>query len=153
MILLDANVVIDLFDKQSEFHGWAKQVIVDAVTGPGGLINPIALAESLHQVSDAKRAIQELQSLGLQIVDLPHGTAELAAAAYGLYLAKRKASGSPPPASKVPLPDFFIGAHAEHGNYTLATRDAARFQTYFPQVKLRTPSPADRRRSRFGGGV
>ncbi len=147
MILLDANVVIDLFDKQSEFNGWAKQVVIDAVTGPGGLINPIALAESLHQVSDAKRAIQELQSLGLQIIDLPHATAELAAAAYGLYLENRRASGSPPPASKVPLPDFFIGAHAQYGSYTSATRDAARFQTYFPKVRLKTPSPAGRRRS------
>lgn len=146
MILLDANVIIDLFDKQSKFNGWAKQVVIDAVTGPGGLINPIALAGSLHQVSDPKLAIQELQSLGLQMIDLPHATAELAAAAYGLYLANRRASGSPPPASKIPLPDFFIGAHAENGNYILATRYPARFQIYFPKVILKTPSPADRRR-------
>lgn len=38
-----------------------------------------------------------------------------------------------------PLPDFFIGAHAEVEGLTLITRDAARFQTYFPNVKLIVP--------------
>lgn len=139
MILLDANVVIDIFDKKSPFNRWANQVVIDAVSGPGGGVNPVALAESLHEVSDAKQAIRELLSLGLQILDLPHQSAEIACAAYAAYLGNRKASGSPPPASKMPLPDFFIGAHAESANYTVATRDIQRFETYFKKVKLIKP--------------
>ena len=38
-----------------------------------------------------------------------------------------------------PLPDFYIGAHAEAEGLTLVTRDAARYRTYFPQVKLIAP--------------
>jgi hypothetical protein len=39
----------------------------------------------------------------------------------------------------MPLPDFFIGAHAEIMGWTLATADADRYRTYFPKVKLKTP--------------
>ena len=38
-----------------------------------------------------------------------------------------------------PLPDFYIGAHAEAEGLTLVTRDAARYRTYFPPVKLIAP--------------
>jgi len=140
MILLDANVIIDVFDKGSAFNGWANQVIIDAVaSGPGAAVNPVALAESLQQVTDAKKAIQELISLGIQMLDLPHQSAEIASTAYAAYLQNRKASGRPPPQSKMPLPDFFIGAHAESSNFTVATRDLERFETYFPKVNLIKP--------------
>lgn len=34
------------------------------------------------------------------------------------------------------LPDFFIGAHAAVAEMRLLTRDTARYQSYFPTVKL-----------------
>ncbi len=39
-----------------------------------------------------------------------------------------------------PLPDFFIGSHAAVENLELLTRDASRFKSYFPSVKLISPS-------------
>nr|CBX27651.1 hypothetical protein N47_H24730 [uncultured Desulfobacterium sp.] len=38
-----------------------------------------------------------------------------------------------------PLPDFFIGAHAEILNIDLLTRDVSRYKPYFPTVKLIAP--------------
>lgn len=38
-----------------------------------------------------------------------------------------------------PLPDFYIGAHAQTGQFPLLTRDATRYRTYFPKVKLIAP--------------
>jgi len=39
----------------------------------------------------------------------------------------------------MPLPDFFIGAHAQIMGWQLATADEGRFQTYFPSVALMMP--------------
>jgi predicted nucleic acid-binding protein len=38
-----------------------------------------------------------------------------------------------------PLPDFYIGAHAESEGLMLVTRDVTRYRTYFPGVSLITP--------------
>jgi len=39
----------------------------------------------------------------------------------------------------MPLPDFFIGAHAELLGMDLVTNDPDRIRTYLPKVKLVTP--------------
>ena len=39
-------------------------------------------------------------------------------------------------ATASPLPDFYIGAHAEIEQRTLITRDAGRYRTCFPNVVL-----------------
>jgi len=39
----------------------------------------------------------------------------------------------------MPLPDFFIGAHALVMGWKLATRDTERYRLYFPKVELIEP--------------
>jgi len=40
---------------------------------------------------------------------------------------------------KLPLPDFYIGAHRAIGNLALLTRDARRYQNYFPKLDILAP--------------
>jgi predicted nucleic acid-binding protein len=44
-----------------------------------------------------------------------------------------------PRSRRSPLPDFFIGAHAEIDGLVLLTRDERRYRTYFPAVELIAP--------------
>jgi len=51
------------------------------------------------------------------------------------FVACRRRGGD----KRSPLPDFFIGAHAAVTRLTLLTRDAARYRSYFPRLKLIAP--------------
>ena len=67
-----------------------------------------------------------------QRLPLPYTAGWLAAQAFLKY---RRSGG----AKSSPLPDFYIGAHAEVEGHTLVTRDAARYRSYFPNVTLIAP--------------
>jgi predicted nucleic acid-binding protein len=64
---------------------------------------------------------------------LPYAAGWLAAQAFLKY---RRSGG----AKTSPLPDFYIGAHAELEGHSLVTRDAARYRSYFPNVPLVAPA-------------
>ena len=79
-----------------------------------------------------------IRSWGITLLDVPAAVAEPCAQAYLVYRERRRAeSGRDAPS--LPLPDFFIGAHAQVMGWPLATADEGRFRTYFPAVTIRTP--------------
>jgi predicted nucleic acid-binding protein len=63
---------------------------------------------------------------------MPRSALFLAAKAFQRY---RTAGGT----KATVLPDFFVGAHAAVMNFTLLSRDARRYRTYFPTLDLVTP--------------
>lgn len=140
MILLDTNVIIDAQNRASPFFDWASDVISEAMRGAGAAINAVTLAElcaGKERIADLVRS--ELQEAGIQLLDLPARAAASCGMAYRKYrLVRRKSAGGLAPAT--PLPDFFIGAHAELMGWKLATRDSERFQLYFPRVELIEPA-------------
>jgi predicted nucleic acid-binding protein len=138
MILFDTNVVIDAKDSSSVSHTWSVRLIQEAVAGDGGAINAVTLAELCAGSPNPADIQPEVRKLGVEIFDLPAAASEICGAAYRRYVLARRASGGGV-ASKIPLPDFFIGAHAEIMKWKLATRDAERISRYFPKVHLLTP--------------
>jgi predicted nucleic acid-binding protein len=138
MTLFDTNVIIDARDASSANHAEAVREIEAAVSGEGGGINAVTLAELCAGSPKPEDIEPEIRKLGLEIFDLPSAVSEICGAAYRRYVAARRASGGGL-APKIPLPDFFIGAHAEILKWKLATRDAERISKYFPKVHLLTP--------------
>jgi predicted nucleic acid-binding protein len=63
---------------------------------------------------------------------LPWACAALTAKAFGFY---RSRGG----ARLLPLPDFYIGAHAAVSNLSVLTRDKAGYASYFPRLALTGP--------------
>jgi predicted nucleic acid-binding protein len=131
-ILFDTNVLLDIATADTTWLGWSKeQFRVASVQGPI-LINPIIYAElapAFATQSDLERWIDPAVFLRLP---MPYAAGWSAAQAFVKY---RRAGGL----KTSPLPDFYIGAHAEAEGLTLATRDATRYRTYFPSVVLITP--------------
>jgi predicted nucleic acid-binding protein len=140
LILLDANVVIDAQNEGSPFYSWSNQVIAEGIPGNGVAINAISLAELCGAARvDPERVQAELQSANIRMIDLPAKAAAICGRAYRRYrLARARSGGGKAPS--VPLPDFFIGAHAELMGWKLATRDTERYRTYFPAVELIEPA-------------
>jgi predicted nucleic acid-binding protein len=138
MILLDTNVLIYAFDPESPFCQWARETIVSAVAGDGAAINAVSLAEICVGDRDPLTVADRIRSWGVEIVDVPAAAASFCAMAYRQYR-QRRLSHSDVSLPNIPLPDFFIGAHAKIMGWELATTDRSRFRTYFPSVSLKMP--------------
>lgn len=138
MILLDTNVLIYASTDRSPFLEWARQTIAVGVSDDGAAVNAVSLAEICVGDTEPETVADRLRSWGITLLDVPAAVAEPCAKAYLKYRERRRAeSGREAPS--LPLPDFFIGAHAQVMGWPLATADEGRFRTYFPSVTLRTP--------------
>jgi len=138
VILFDTSVVIDARDKGSPWHQWAKEQISQAGSSEGAAINSVVLAEACVRAERRDALPALLEQIGFTLIALPLSSAVAAAEAYATYLDRLKVEGKKP-ASKIPLGDFFIGAHAQAEGMRLVTRDPDRVRTYFPKVELIVP--------------
>jgi len=138
MILLDTNVLIYASDPDSPFCAWARNTIADAVAGDGAAINAVVLAELCVGDADPHSVADRVRGWGVAVLDLPAAAASACAESYRQFRERRLAeSGKPAPT--MPLPDFFIGAHALIMGWELATADQGRFKVCFPTVPLKMP--------------
>ena len=138
MMLLDTNVLLYASETGSRYHHWARQTIAEAVSTEGAAINAVCLAEICVGEDDRTTTADRIRGWGVDVLDVPAAAAEVCAAAYRRYRDRRRRQ-SGKGSSRTPLPDFFIGAHAELMGWTLATVDTSRIRTYFPSVRLATP--------------
>jgi predicted nucleic acid-binding protein len=130
--LVDANVLLDIATADATWMGWSQEQLAAAAGSGAVLINPIIYAELAPAFASAADLDRWLDPVLFRRAALPYGAGWLAAQAFVKY---RRGGG----ARTAPLPDFYIGAHAEVEQLTLITRDAARYRTYFPAVALITP--------------
>lgn len=131
-ILVDSNVIIDVFTDDPEWAGWSALALAEAADSGQLVVNPVIYAEvSLHfvRIEDLDDALPHDQFAREPI---PFDAAFLAGKAYLQY---RRRGG----ARRSPLPDFFIGAHAAVAGHRLPTRDPGRYRTYFPTLSLTAP--------------
>ncbi len=138
MKLLDTNVPISATSRGDPLQDWAQTAIKRAVAHGGAAINAVTLAELCACAGGNSSLLKTLETWGVEFLDVPTNAAPICGAAYAKYLANRKAS-SATPAPRVPLPDFFIGAHAEVMGWELITNDDRKFKTYFPALKSEQP--------------
>ena len=131
-LLVDANVLLDLFLDDPHWADWSESVLANASTDKTLYINPIIYTE----VSIGFETIEVLESAihkgGFQMLEIPKEALFLTGK---VYLKYRRGRGT----KRSPLPDFYIGAQAAVLGLDLITRDPARYRTYFPTVNLICP--------------
>ena len=130
--LVDSCILIDVLANDPRWADWSvDQLDRQGQAGPL-IINPIILAEISPRFETANDLEAALTGLPLTREALPWDAAFLAGQAFKIY---RKAMG----AKTSPMPDFYIGAHALVGQLQLLTRDAVRYQSYFPKLDIVFP--------------
>ena len=132
MILVDSNVLLDLFTEDPVWFEWSSQTLLELGETQELAINPIIYAE----VSVGFKRVEELDHVlpaqKFHRLHLPYSAGFLAAKCFLQY--RRSAATR----SSI-LPDFYIGAHAAIFRLKLLTRDAKRYRSYFPTVELIAP--------------
>ena len=130
--LVDSNVILEIVTEDEEWLEWSSSQVEESASAVMLVINPIFYAE----VSTRFERIEELdEALPLEYyrrVPLPWEAAFLAGQCFMNY---RRRGGS----RRSPMPDFYIGAHAALTGLTLLTRDATRYRSYFPTLRIVAP--------------
>lgn len=131
-VLVDSNILLDIATNDPTWHEWSAEALAICAEYVTLVVNPIVYAEVSIAYSTIEALDAALPRTIYQRAALPWEAAFLAGKA---FLAYRRRGGSRP----VPLPDFYIGAHAAIEQYALLTRDAARYRTDFPRLNILSP--------------
>jgi len=130
--LFDTNVLLDLATADPTWLSWSKEQFTAAVAQGPVFINPIIYAELAPAFASSTDLDRWLDPAVFQRLQLPYAAGWLASQAWLKY---RRGGGT----RTSPLPDFYIGAHAEVESRTIVTRDVSRYRSYFPNVVVIGP--------------
>ena len=130
-VIVDSNVIFDVTNDDPVWADWSDAQIT--AYQPGGLlINPLIYTELCTDAASTADVDKLLAGLKLELRELSREALFLTAKAFLKY---RRQGGT----KTAPLPDFFIGAHAQVLGVPILTRDAGRYTSYFPSVQLICP--------------
>jgi len=131
-VLVDSNVILDVVEDDPQWCDWSLDVLNQYSETHQLIINPVIYAEVSISFERIEEFEEVLSSGGLKMVPIPKEALFLAGKVFIRYRRKQGVK-------TIPLPDFFIGAHAAVADVALLTRDKKRFKHYFPSVKLVSP--------------
>ena len=133
MILVDSNILIDVISEDPVWLSWSLDQL-DGRHGTDILVNQMVIAEVAPRYRSLALFAAEIEAWGIRINEYGADAAFAAGTAFIRYK-RNRGKGAPP----MPLPDFFIGGHAQTLGATVLTRDPRFYRTYFPDVPLIAP--------------
>jgi predicted nucleic acid-binding protein len=130
-VLVDSNLLIDVLSDDARWAQKSMDFLIDVALEHTLLINAIVFSEISIGYETLAACERALKLFPLLWEDIPKEAAFLAGQ---VFLRYRKGGG----AKSLPLPDFFIGAHAQIAGYSIATRDPRPYRHYYSKVDLLT---------------
>lgn len=132
MLLVDTNILVDVFEDDPSWADWSIQQLRAQSQIHALLINAVIYAELSLTFSTLEALDKALENLGLIFAEIPRPGLFLAGKAFVRY---RRRGGT----KNNVLADFFVGAHAAVLECAILTRDSRRYRTYFPSAALIAP--------------
>ncbi len=132
MLLVDTNVLVDVLQDDPQWADWSIGQLRAHSRIHALVINPVIYAEISLSFSTMEALDKVIETLTLQVREIPRPALFLAGKAFAQYWRRGGVR-------RQVLPDFFIGAHAAIEGWPLLTRDASRFRTYFPGLDVVAP--------------
>ena len=132
MLLVDTNVLVDVLQDDPQWADWSIGQLRAQAQIHELVINPVVYAELSLSFATLEALDAGVAKMELTLHEIPRPALFLAGKAFAQY--RRRGGGK----AQV-LPDFFIGAHAAVQGWSLLTRDAGRFRTYFPSLHVLAP--------------
>lgn len=130
--MVDSNVILDVATEDPSWFDWSATRLGELAEDHVLIVNPIVYAEVSVGFATIEALDAALPPDCFRREALPWEAAFLAGKCFERY---RRAGGR----KRSPLPDFYIGAHAALRSMTLLTRDAGRYRTYFPKLRVIAP--------------
>jgi hypothetical protein len=131
-MVVDSNVILDIVTEDKKWFTWSSEALAQYSETHVLVINPVIYSEvsiGFDRIEDVEAVLSPML---FRRDPIPWEAAFLAGKCFLQY--RKKGGGK-----RSPLPDFFIGAHAAVLGISLLTRDASRYRTYFPQLRLIAP--------------
>jgi predicted nucleic acid-binding protein len=135
VLLVDTNVLLDVVTNDPIWADWSQRQLEKLALETRLAVNPVVYAELSIGFQRIAEVDAVLDQTGIGVEEIPRPALFLAGKAFVDYRAR---SGT----KTGVLPDFFIGAHVVVAGLALLTRDAGRYRTYFPTIRLITPGDA-----------
>lgn len=132
MILVDTNVLMDVFTADRRWARWSTERLDEWAQRGTLVINPVIYAELGAGFASVEVLDAVIDEAGLRFEEIPRDALFLAGKAHLLY---RQRGGT----RHGVLADFFVGAHAAVRRWPILTRDTGRYRAYFPTVGVVSP--------------
>ena len=132
MVLVDTNVLVDVLQDDPQWADWSIGQLRAQARVHALAINPIVYADLSLSFSSVEALDSVVARMELTLHEVPRPALFLAGKAFAQY---RRRGG----AKAQVLPDFIIGAHAAVSGWSLLTRDATRYRSYFPALRVIAP--------------
>ncbi len=130
--LVDSNIILDIFENDNRWYNWSSSILDKYSEDYQLFINPVIYTEISIGFDGIELLESSIIKCGFKFAEIPREALFLAEKAFIKY---RKEKGN----KTMPLPDFYIGAHAAVAGMVLITRDVRRVRHYFPTVKIVSP--------------